>query len=194
MTTDGIGDIAGGMMILSLGGLIYLDSGFFIFIIVLLGPASVLCRRKITTHRLGSFNVDSVPPEHLKHPFLRYFIPTILVFGILFGGLSALGVISPVVPEIDVLIIVGILAAFVMTIAGSYTGIRRLYFYGVVLLGLFIHGSLKKYPVIDGMDIVRRALGAHIMAFGSVMVLSGVVVLLRFLKKYPILEDSENGI
>ena len=93
-----------------------------------------------------------------------------------------------------VLILVGALLATVIVMVGSYTGIKRLFGYAVALLALFVHGALQNYAVVNGMDIVREAIGLHILTFGALVFLVGCVLLVRFLINNPIEQDSNDEI
>ncbi|MDM8527671.1 hypothetical protein QUF58_05595 [Anaerolineales bacterium HSG24] len=196
MTMDGIADISIGMIFISLGGFVYIDSygALFIAIIAMLAPLTAILRKKIVDPRIGSYDADSFLQEYDVDPRFTYFGIAFLILGVAVGLMVALGVSIPAFIGDGALIIVGLLVAIAISMFGSYTGIKRLYLYATTLLVLFIHGALQNYPTADGMDIVRKALGAHILIFGATILLSGTVICYKFLQEYPIAENSENEI
>lgn len=194
MAIDGIGDIASGMIFLSFGSLIYFDAGFFIFIIALIAPCSIFLRKKITRPRIGYYNIESPSEKQATDPRLLFPAIVFLVLGIAIGATTLFGInISNVIWD-SILAIVGLFFAISISAIGLYTGIKRLYLYGIALCALFVHAAIRNYPTVNGMDIVREAIGAHIIVFGAIILLTGLVVFFRFLIKYPIERDTENAI
>ncbi len=196
ISMDGIADISAGMMFMLLGGFVYLDSygALFIAILALLAPLTAKLRKKIVDPRIGSYDADSFSKKFDVYPRFAYAGRIILALGIAVGLMAALGVSFPAFTGRGILIITGLLIVTAISMLGSYTGIKRLYLYAATLLVLFVHGTLQDYPTANGMDIVREALGIHILIFGTIIFFSGLVICYGFLKEYPIVEDSENEI
>ncbi len=190
MSLDGIADITAGLALLALGGQIFFDAPYFLFVIVLLGPLMVTVRKRIVYPRLGYCDVDSTSGDQRADPRMKQLIVGTLALGVAIGIVKALGGSLPAFIENNALVVVGLLVAVAVAAIGVHTGIRRLHLYAAALLALVGHGALREYPTADGMDLVRMALGAHVMLFGAFALLAGLLVLARFLKRFPVEEDA----
>jgi hypothetical protein len=193
---DGIGDMTLSIAFLALGAQIYFDSIMFIFVIVMIAPLTLLLKKKIVYPRIGYYNTESLSSSKRLdvNPTLAYTFVAFLFLVLGLGVMKAFGMKIPAFIDDNYLIIIA-LAFVIPTYYGAfYTGIKRVYIYATVILILFINGSISEYPTIDGKNLVREALGIHLMIFGAVVFLFGLVLFIRFLIQNPIVEDSENEI
>ncbi|MBU8923039.1 MAG: hypothetical protein KOO63_14570 [Bacteroidales bacterium] len=191
-TMDGIGELTIGLSFLSLGALVYFDSPIFVTFCALAGALPILLKKRFVFPRTGYYTSDSAPATRDINSRFGYFIVSILILLTALGVMKATGMSFPSLIEDNVLILAGLLFTAAIIAGALYTGIKRVYFYAALTLGLFIHGSLRTYPTTDGMDLVREALGLHIIVFGAVCFLIGCAFFVRFLIKYPVIKDVDD--
>ncbi len=189
---DGIGELTTGLSFLSLGGLVYFDSAIFVSFCALAVFLPIFLKKRFVFPRTGYFASDSAPATRDIDSRFRYFMVSIFILLTALGVMKATGMNFPSLIEDNVLILAGLLFTAAILAGALYSGIIRVYFYAALTLGLFIHGSLRTYPTTDGMDLVREALGLHIMIFGAVIFLVGSAFFVRFLIKYPVIEDVDD--
>ena len=134
-------------------------------------------KRRLIITRMGSVIFSKERKKRLSNLAIFLLISGILVFMFLVIRFS----IGPfrLVLDQHVNVIFGILIALLVFTAGMFTGIKRFYLYAVVALIVF---SVEEYIV--------NSLPAVLLSFGILLTLVGVVVLLLFLVKNPIVHDE----
>lgn len=194
MALDGIGDMTAGLAILSLGGLIYVDTyaALFIALCAMAGPLAVFLRKKISSPRIGYYSPRSTPENEDLDPRLRNASIILLGIVIIIGLAATFGVKIPFLNSDITLVAIGLLLSIALIVFSLYTSMRRLSFYATTLLILFIHAAWSHYPTTDGMDLVREALGMHIAIFGAVLLLTGTGLLIRFINQHPVERVTED--
>ncbi len=196
MSMDGLGDLTISLAFMALGSQIYFDSMMFFFIIPMIVPIMVILKKKVIFPRFGYFKPENTSSSTRLdvNPVLAYSFVAFLFIAMGLGAMKAFGMNLPAIIEDNFLIILGLIFVIPTYWGAAFTGIKRIYLYATVVLALFIHGSITEYSTVNGKDLVREALGMHIMIFGAVVLIFGTVLFIRFLIHYPVAEDSENEI
>jgi len=194
MTMNGIADLSLGASFLALGAQIFFDQSYFIFILVLNVPITMYLKKNIVFPRTGYYKFQSEAKNLDINPLYTYSLIAFLFILSALGAMKAFGMNLPGVLEDNFLFLIGLIFVLPMFWSAIYTGISRLFLYAAVAMALFIHGGISEYSTSYGKTLIREAIGLHLIVFGSVAFLFGVVLLIRFLTKYPVMEDSENEI
>ena len=137
-----------------------------------------VAKKKITVPRIGLMKIGSERKTKMKKLNLFFFI--LVIFGIIAGfsfwmfwQKDAVKWIAPCV------LILLMLSSFSM--AGYYLNITRLFIYGIIISVLVPIGEIQfwrgivshhGYPLVFGISC-------------STMIITGIVLLLRFVRKYP---------
>jgi hypothetical protein len=77
------------------------------------------------------------------------------------------------------MIIIGIVAVFVSSLFGYTMGLKRLYVYGLLIFALFFAGYFIPFP----FEYI-------LLTIGLVITINGFVLLIRFIRKYPITQSD----
>jgi len=81
------------------------------------------------------------------------------------------------------MIIIGVAAATISSLFAYTMGLKRLYAYGLLTLVLFLTGHFITIPF-----------GYFLVTIGLVIIITGFVLLMRFIRKYPITQgDKKNA-
>ena len=177
---DGLLDIVVGLGILLFGLTMIFDltslSGVYI---VLLIPILPSLKRSITAPRLHS--VESLAAPDPKRRMRKLVVTAILGLVVLltFGLLALFG--SKTIPDWLTagirehgLLLFGFLLAGLLALIGWAAGVGRMYAYAALTALTFIAGNWL------GID-----LPVYVTLLGAVIVLSGIGVLIRFVRRYP---------
>jgi len=152
----------------------------------------MVAKKKITIPRIGHVRFSQSRNPHII--LLQGLLVLILLLGLIFGLLvwrtDASGETPfwmKIVLEKYPHLIVGLVGVLLFCLTAYATGIGRFYGYSALTLVLFVGGWMF------GIQAKRIAL-----LFGVAMMLAGVVLLIRFLRKYPetkeeISHDKEGG-
>ena len=168
---DGLWDIFLGLLMLSMG--LFLLVGQFLWYVIILAVAvllPVVGRRLITVPRLG--HVRYGPARKVKMWKTVVILSLSVLLGIAFFLLRWLGVALPVWAMATV---IGVWFVTVFSFVAYYMDLRRFYLYGALFSGSFVLIVLPVYP-------------AGVVAFfvsGSLACVTGAVMLVRFLRRYP---------
>jgi len=81
------------------------------------------------------------------------------------------------------MIIIGIGAAAISSLFAYTMGLKRLYAYGLLTLALFFAGHFSTIPF-----------GYFLLTIGLVIVINGFVLLIRFIRKYPLPQGDEANV
>ena len=181
---DGLLDIVIGVYALSFGLGIIADTMWdFSFAVIMPGiliaivlPIWIQAKRKITMPRIGFVNFGARGSNKLFAVFVGL---TVAGIGVLF--LFTLATVQNGRPEwIETvfqygMIVIGLGAAVIASLFAYTMGLKRLHGYGLLMLALFTSGYFLSIPF-----------QYLLIAVGSVIIASGVALLVQFTRKYPL--------
>lgn len=182
---DGFMDLAVGLFILAFGLDMLFYANFAAISPILLLGLFWLAKRKITYPRVGFAKFSPERVRVLKKALLG--IQVGLVISALLGLVAFLG-FSGYLPGLRgffrqySLLLLGAVMAGLFSLAGAMLENWRLHVYAALTLTAFVVGYL---------------IGLHprffMIPLGAVITLSGLVVLIRFLRKYPLPAEGEDS-
>jgi len=180
---DGLVDLAIGFVIFGFGALLLADVPALIGILGLI-PFLIwyLGKQYLTLPRVGSFQPDQETRKRLSGFFIYLFTSGI---GVLVLYLIAARSGSYQLSDYS-LALFGFVLALAISTLGLLMKTNRMYYYAMlVFLAMAIGETLNKTN-----DIVDYYLLSVIIA-GSIIIFAGIIVLSRFLKKYPVVSLEE---
>jgi len=174
---DGLIDIFVGILLILMGVMIWFLPTVWYFLVggfIALFSSYAAAKNRITIPRIGYAEFTSARRLRIKYIFLVMVV--LLVFG------NVLAIIAMLYPPLGVLIfesaftilIVGAVGSIIFAVIGFGSNIRRFYVYAIIFLGSAV--STFYFPIIAVLPLV---------AVGLAMTLFGLVLLYRFLRKYP---------
>ncbi|MFC1949168.1 hypothetical protein ACFLW0_03240 [Chloroflexota bacterium] len=179
---DGLWDIYGGLMLLGLGvamvtGWDYLMLAFAVLAVVLL-----FFRRRIIVPRLGRVKFSSERQTKTKKATLITVIT--LTFTMLLGVVFFVLFSTNNVPGwLDIWMgnyffaTFGGIQALLVAVAAYVVGVRRYYIYAALVFVSYVIGGILRSNDMESIPILIA---------GSIILISGAVILTRFLRKYPL--------
>ena len=183
---DGIWDIFMGMSFLSVGILKYLNLtsfvGIYPAIIVCLIPLLIKAKKSFTQSRTGFIEPSSRWRIKEKKNLIIFSIVGFLsaiagLFNFMaFGGNANW---QTLIRDLG-LIPFGIVISIITFIVGALLGIKRFLIYAFIIMGVFIAGHYSGTPI-----------HVYFILLGVIISLTGLVVLIWFIRKYP---KAEGGI
>ena len=184
---DGLLDIAIGLGILILTVAMILDQTAFTGVwIVLLLPALRSVKKSLTVPRLRYTDFRPAPNAQWK---VKLVIVTVAgVVALLFTLGLVVFTRNETIPALTAwireygLVVVGVLLAGLLSLIAWATGAKRVYTYAALAVIAFASGHWFNLEFT-----------VYLTVLGTVILLSGIVVLVRFLRKYPILKDRQPG-
>lgn len=187
LSMDGIGDITIGFLLMCLGGQFYLDSPAFLFFMIMAGPVAVMLKKKITYPRIGyyKFTPGNTSGGNSAGKTALLFC----LIGMIAAGIAkAVGISFPDIIEQHLVISIGVVLSVFASLIAYKTGIRRVYLYA--LAGLLIFIDLHFSGLLHSTDKVSllHALGIYSFILGIVVTVTGIILLIRFIRNYPIEE------
>jgi len=184
---DGLIDIAIGLGILIFAIAEILDQIAFTGVwVVLWVPIMMSAKKSITVPRMHYTDFGPAPNARRK---VKLVIVTVAgVVALLFTLGLVVFTRSETIPTLTTwvkeygLIVIGVLLAGLFGLIAWATGARRVYAYAALAGIAFASGYWFdfEFPL-------------YLMVLGAVILLSGIVVLLRFKRKYPVLEGRQSG-
>ena len=184
---DGLLDIAIGLGILILTVAMILDQTAFTGVwIVLLLPALRSVKKSLTVPRLRYTDFRPAPNAQWK---VKLVIVTVAgVVALLFTLGLVVFTRNETIPALTAwireygLVVVGVLLAGLLSLIAWATGAKRVYAYAALAVIVFASGHWfnLEFPL-------------YVTVLGTVIVLSGMVVLVQFIRKYPIPKDKQTG-
>jgi hypothetical protein len=177
-TEDGLVDLAIGLVIFGFGALLLVDIPWLIALLGLI-PLLVwyLGKHYLTRPRLGSFE----PKASMDKKFKGFFISLlaiglgVLVFFMLGTGAAA-----------HPLALFGLVLALGISLLGLLMKTNRLYYYAFLVLAAMALGEALN-PSVKEVNIYLLA----VIIAGGVILITGSMVLWRFLLKYPVVSVEE---
>jgi len=178
-TEDGLADVSLGLVILGFGLLLLWDLPAFVGILGLI-PLVVwyLGKSSLVVPRVGSIQ----PGQSIKKRFLRFFLNVCLTgIGVLVLFMLARGSGESLLSTYS-LSVFGFVLALGISSLGLLINAVRFYYYGVLVFlamagGDFLLSSISTFdPFLAG-----------VISAGSIILAVGMVYLIRFLNKYPVI-------
>ena len=183
---DGILDLVAGSVVLGFGLNMLTDNIVFLMIGWLAMMLYVLFKQRITVPRFGYVRFESKEKTNQK-AWVSVGIGVLVLF--LFFGLGFFVNREPTSPEMEALIrryhmvpLSTMLFGLPALVAALFLGLKRFYLYALLAIGLPLLGALSNVETY--IPIV--AIGAVIIAFGAIL-------LVNFLKKYPLNAEGEDA-
>jgi len=182
---DGLLDIIIGTIILCMGINEALGSSIWNFIALLLIIAYVPLKRRITFPRLGyvKFNVERGGVNMLHAGAVVMGVLVLVLVGLLVFLRSDTSLSSSFILGVrkSPLLIYALIGFIGFGLAGWVLGLRRLLVYALLSLVIMIGGHLLHLP-----------LWAPLLLSGGAIVAIGAVLLVSFLRRYPVAEEEKN--
>ncbi|HUV29616.1 MAG TPA: hypothetical protein VMY05_00805 [Acidobacteriota bacterium] len=174
---DGIWDTLFGLGILSFGVLMFLDLYYLVgAVVVVLWAVAIGAKKRFTQPRLGYVRFS--PEREALEGRNRTVLMVLLWVAVLLGGALALawGTSSGVHrwARAAGLMPMGIVLAGLVGAVGLLWGIRRYVVYAVIILVGFAGGHV--------LDVHPKF---YFTAIGAVILLTGLIMMVQFLRKYP---------
>lgn len=179
-TEDGLIDLAIGLVIFGFGGLLILDMPGFVGV---LGLVSIglwyLGKRFICMPRTGIIRLEQAMQKKLTGFFVVMIILGIGVLSMLFTRLGSLK------PGGHPLMMLALVLALGISVLGLIMKVNRLYFYAILIFAAFSGGAVMN-GLVEGSDVFILS----VIGTGLIILAAGTVVLARFIRKYPIVEEE----
>ena len=172
---DGLWDIFFGLLFLG-GGLRALTDNLWFYLLVAAGVlVIILGKRWITLPRLGQ--IDYSPQRKARQNVVRYVVLAVMIFTavVYFMGIRGAEPSDIPIGWVFVIIVPGVflLMAYMMDF-------QRLYGYAVLVAGFMVITELYGDPAAAWAQIVA----------GLVPLSVGIVLLVRFLRRYPVVDQE----
>jgi hypothetical protein len=184
---DGLLDIAIGLGILSFAIAMILDQTAFTGVwVVLWLPIMMSAKKSLTVPRMRHTDFRPAPNAQWKVKLV-----VVTVAGVV-ALLFTLGLVvftrNETIPALTAwireygLVVVGVLLAGLLSLIAWATGAKRVYAYAALAVIAFASGQWfnLEFPL-------------YLTVLGTVILLSGMVVLVQFMRKYPIPKDQQTG-
>jgi hypothetical protein len=181
---DGLIDIFVGVFILSfgLGILLMTVTEFSTWLVIpaifpaIMVPIWVSAKKRITMPRIGYVKFKSKGANRLMAVLLGLMAAGLGTFMVLsFSSSQAWALTLRNLIISNGMIIIGIGAATISSLFAYTMGLKRLYAYGLLALGLFLAGHFINIPF-----------EYFLPAIGLVIIINGFVLLIQFVRKYPL--------
>lgn len=174
---DGFWDMYLGLMALSFGLTILLDINYLTAIMVSIGMAlQSLGKSKITYPRIGYVKFKKRKKRAIASVFSGVFVLGLMIF-----ALTMLGTSSRVYAFIqeNMLLVIAVIWGGAIAVAGLTFNANRFYAYAA-----FIFFAVLLSDKVGG-------LGINLTLCGTAIMITGLVIMVRFIRKYPIIPPQE---
>ena len=188
---DGLIDIFVGVFILSFGlGILLMMTEFSMWFVIpaifpaIMIPIWVSAKKQITMPRIGYVKFRSRGANRLMAVLLGLMVAglgTFMVFSFSSSQAWALTLRNLIIS--NGMIIIGIGAAIVSCLFAYTMGLNRLYAYGLLTLALFLAGHFIAIPF-----------EYFLLAIGLVIIINGFVLLIQFVRKYPLPQSEGTNV
>lgn len=190
---DGLFDLLIGIFLITMGLSVMLEKTYPLadwWIAILMAPfilAFVLCKKFITIPRMGMVRFSEKRIAKIKKTVGILFV--FLFLGIVVFILFSIGIIPHrwIIKGIQIPPILWAAASIIgFSLAAYSLDIKRYYFYGILFaIPLPFHVFLKYNPKFSHMSLIMFFIS------GVIIVVIGILLLLRFLRDYPIPSEEE---
>jgi MFS family permease len=179
---DGIWDIYGAFILLGFGLTMVIGWDYLMLVFAALAVVLLLFRQRIIVPRLGRVKFSSERQAKTKRSILIAMIT--LTFTMLLGVVFFVLFSTNSIPRwLDIWMgdyffaTLGGMLALLVVIAAYIVGVWRYYVYAALIFIAYVIAGILRPNDIEGIPIVIA---------GSIILISGVVILTRFLRKYPL--------
>ena len=185
---DGLWDVYGALMLLGFGLTMVTNWDYLILAFTTLAVVLLLFRKRIIIPRLGQ--VKFSPERQTKTKRSRLIATIVLTFTMLLGLVFFVLYSTNSMPKwLEIwmgdyfFVAFGGVLALLVAAAANIVGVWRYYIYAALTFIAFILANILRSNDMEGIPI---------LATGVIILISGVVILTRFLRKYP-LPSQETG-
>lgn len=176
---DGVLDIFIGLSILLFGAWILADMAYLAgAFAAVFTPIYAQVKKQVTVPRLGFVKFGPTRTAKTQKTVLVLVLVGVMAFlpGVLLFATTEMGILAPIRLLIDYgMIVIGIAGAAVLSVVAYLSELRRLYVYAALVLTLFVSGHFLTAP-----------LPYYLMTLGTIILLSGLYLLIAFQRKYPL--------
>ena len=179
---DGLWDIYGGFILLSIGLTIVIGWDYLMLAFAALAVVLLLFRQRIVRPRLG--RVKFSPERQAKTKKTKLIAVITLTFTMLLGVVFFVLFSTNSVPGwLDIWMenyffaTFGGIQALLVAVAAYIVGVRHYYIYAALVFISYVIGGILRSNDMEGIPILIA---------GSLILISGAVILTRFLRKYPL--------
>ena len=174
---DGFWDIYLGLMALAFGLTILLDVSYLTGVMVAVGFALQRTGKSLVTFpRIGYIKL-----RQARKTGMVSILSGVLILGLMIFMLFMLGDDNPLRAFViqNMLFFIAFIWGGAVALAALSLNVRRFYFYSLLIFSAVIFS-----------DFVG-SLGLNLALAGGLIILAGLVVMLRFIRKYPIVSDQD---
>jgi hypothetical protein len=180
---DGLVDVFAGIILLVMGFWMMTEMFWMGAIMVpLMIPVWRDAKKRITAPRLSHLELTAAGAKRRNATLLMMLVLGFLalllglvLFMLLVGG-SEMSWLSQWLSSYFGLVI-GVIGASLLAAVGALNGLRRFYIYAALTLAIF-----------PAMTFIKFHVGIALIVLGGLIFLSGLIILVRFINDYPILE------
>ena len=176
---DGVLDIFIGLSILLFGAWILADMAYLAgAFAAVFTPIYAQVKKQVTVPRLGFVKFGPNRTAKTQKTVLVLVLVGVMAFlpGVLLFATTEMGILAPIRLLIDYgMIVIGVAGAAVLSVVAYLSELRRLYVYAALVLTLFVSGHFLTAP-----------LPYYLMTLGTIILLSGLYLLITFQRKYPL--------
>ncbi len=176
---DGVLDIFIGLSILLFGAWILADMAYLAgAFAAVFTPIYAQVKKQVTVPRLGFVKFGPTRTAKTQKTVLVLVLVGVMAFlpGVLLFATTEMGILAPIRLLIDYgMIVIGVAGAAVLSVVAYLSELRRLYVYAALVLTLFVSGHFLTAP-----------LPYYLMTLGTIILLSGLYLLITFQRKYPL--------
>lgn len=172
---DGFWDIFVGFLLLGFGLRIYTDNVLFTLLLFVGVGILIVGRRYITIPRLGMARFGA--QRQRRYIFLLMAILASVLFTVALWILSTMDLL----PSTNIVDIgISLIVAVIFSMVAYYMGTVRIFIYGLILASIiYIVGNIE--------DELASLIS---IAFGAVILIVGVVLMVIFIKRYPLKKEN----
>ncbi len=179
---DGINDLVLGFVLLAAGISFKLDLSIAAMIwlpVLFIQPL----KKKITLPRVDLTNINS-EDQKKRNIKMMTVLTLVLVLGVVFFFLRSSSNVPAWLDNFiskNILILIGVILGGTLFVKGRILGAKRFLNYGILVVALF---ASARYTGLGLEEIL--------IITGTIMFLSGWIVLIKFLQKYPVIKGEES--
>jgi len=174
---DGFWDMYLGLMALAFGLTILLDVSYLTGVMVAVGFALQRTGKSLVTFpRIGYIKL-----RQARKTGMVSILSGVLILGLMIFMLFMLGDDNPLRAFViqNMLFFIAFIWGGAVALAALSLNVRRFYFYSLLIFSAVIFSDLV------------GSLGLNLALAGGLIILAGLVVMLRFIRKYPIVSDQD---
>jgi hypothetical protein len=181
---DGLIDISIAIIVVTFGTMMVLDMAWMGGIFAVIGISIYAAAKKtLTVPRIGFVKFASYRVKAMQAMAIGVLSLFMLLGVVAFTQFEDGGTPSWLLFAIENhMLVIGISVGASFCAAGSTFRIRRMYAYALLTLAMFVTGHFLYYP-----------LHYYLISLGTLILLSGLVMLIRFIRRYPLSTTGSTG-